>query len=79
MMSKSVRQRLAEMMQLRQKLRGFGLEAFLGEEFTNACDAFVRDGEEARGTFFIPEANRTLNYDLRLEIGKESNVTLKIM
>lgn len=76
MRSKDARERTAELLQIRRKLAGLGLEPHLPPEFVDACNRFVRDGEAASGSITMPGTGRTLVYTLALRHGAETSVRL---
>ena len=81
-MSKSVEERLEEVMVIYKKLKDLGIDEHTCQgitEFKKIANYFVKDGHSASGKIKLYEANRTLVYTLTMQPHIASNVVLKII
>jgi hypothetical protein len=77
---KTIQERLKDCVQLRSKLKYFGLDGYDElKPFIEHMNMYIRDGHSSEGTIAMPSIDRKFVYCLASQVGKECTILLKMI
>ena len=77
---KELQERLKDCIQLRSKLKYFGLDGYDElKPFIDNMNMYVRDGHSSEGSIVMPSIERKFVYCLTSRLGKECTILLKMI